>query len=317
MGARRRNPGLRDAAKGAPLMIGNVVRSRPSFLGAAMTAAAAYEAAKSAESNLNPKDYQQNPNFSDAAASAVIESGALPGNWSSPGGACSGYPAPNLNLFQTASGLALGTTGAGIGIAAAAHAISAAAAGAATAAIAGAGVVIAIVDMIIEHHKAAVRQEDQIYCAALPAAANAFAVIQQGVQSGALTPQQGMDGLDHLLSRFEEIIAPSYGHSPFCNALCEQKLMLDAYVRYWKGQYQAMVDAQAAAPPVAPPALAPATPAAPAATLTTPTTPRPAPTVSVPSAASGGGWLTQNSLLPFAPNWAVLALGAALLMGEI
>jgi hypothetical protein len=216
----------------------------------AITGVQAYQEAKAAETNLNPKDYQQNPNFSDAAVAAVIESGALPGNWSNPGGACAGQSAPKLNLFSTVSGLALGTTEAGVGILSAAHVgifASAAAAGIATAAIAGVGAIVAIVGMIFAHHAAAVRQEDQIYCAALPAAANAFAVIQQGVQSGQITPDQASAALDALLANFQQAIAPSYGHHPFCNALCEQKLVLDAYVRYWKGQYAVMAAQQAAA----------------------------------------------------------------------
>lgn len=206
---------------------------------AGITAAQAYEAAKSAESNLNPKDYQSNPNFSDSAVAAVIESGSLPGNWANPGGACAGR-APNLNLFQTASGLALGTTSAGIGIASAAGAVSAATAGLATAAVGGVGAIVGLIEVIFAHHAAAVKQEDEIYCAALPAAANAFALILQAVQNGSQTPQQGIDALNELLSKFESVIAPSYGHSPYCNALCEQKIMLDAYVRYWTAQFQGM-----------------------------------------------------------------------------
>jgi hypothetical protein len=224
---------------------------------ATLSPAQAYEQAKAAETNLDPRDYQSNPNFSDAAVSAVILSGMLPGDWSNPGGACTGQQAPNLNLFKTASGLALGTTQAGLGVlastgvvipglttdssaAAAASASGVAISGIATAAIAGVGVIIGIVALIFAHHAAAVRQEDQIYCAALPAASNAFEVIQTGVQDGTLTPAQGSAALDALLANFEHAIAPSYGHSPFCNALCEQKIMLDAYVRYWKSQYAAM-----------------------------------------------------------------------------
>ena len=301
-------------------MIGNIVSSRPRFLLRGISSTAAYEAAKSAESNLNPKDYQQNPYFSDASVSAAIENGAWLNYWSNPGGACAGT-APNVNLFQTASGLALGTTSAGVGILGAAHVgifASTSAVPIAGAIIAGVAAIISVIDVIFAHHAAAVRQEDQIFCAVLPAVANTFSLIQQGVQNGTITPQAASAGLDALYSKFQQAIAPSYGHSPFCNALCEQKIMLDAIVRYWKGVYADMAAAPVTAPviPVVPPPAAAPT-ALPAIPPTTPNAPRPAPTVSVPTPANSSSWLTKNSLLPFAPNWALLALGGWLLLEEI
>jgi hypothetical protein len=165
---------------------------------------------------------------------------------------CASMPAPNVNLFQTVSGLALGTTSAGVGILAANPAllpmISVPVAGAI---IAGAAVVVGIISTILNHHRAAVRQEQQLGCAAIAAANNAFNLIDQAVRSGQLRPADAAAAMDALVSKVSAFVAPAVKHNP-CNANCELLVQVKAVAIYRKSLYADLAAAQATAPAPAP-----------------------------------------------------------------
>lgn len=155
------------------------------------------------------------------------------GGWSP---SCATMPAPNVNLFQTASGLALGTTAAGVGIASATGLLPAAAIPVVGGIIAGVGVVVGIISTILNHHTAAVRQEQELGCAAIAAFNNAMSVIDQAAQSGQMRPQDAIAGLDALLSKVSAFVAPAVKHNP-CNANCELLVEMRAMVNYRKSVY--------------------------------------------------------------------------------
>lgn len=215
---------------------------------------------------------------------------------------CASMPAPNLNLFQTASGLALGTTGAGVGILAATHTlITAAAVPVIGAVIAGAAVVFTIIDMILAHHGAAVRQEQQLGCAAIAAGNNSIALIDQAVRSGQLRPADASAGLDALVSKLSAFVAPAVKHNP-CNANCELLVQFKAIANYLKSQYTELAEQQPAPLPLrtgtaapVPPVVAPAA-AAPISSGSVLVLPKPAPAASTTPAwvwlaAAGIAWL--------------------------
>lgn len=223
-------------------------------MGSGLTPEAAVQAAMAAYSgkNLNTKS-SINSSWLATAASAV-RSATIP--VSPPFGPnCSGVSAQNLNLFQTASGLALGTTSAGIGIASAAGAITGAAVGIATAAIGGVGVIFALIDMIFAHHAAAVKRDLSFGCGALPAVNNAFQVLAQGVNAKTITPAQASQAVWQIYSNFMQAGGASGGSAgpgnipssgtaindhPYCNSNCELSLVVYAMCLYWGAQYSAM-----------------------------------------------------------------------------
>lgn len=231
-----------------------------------------------------------------AAATSAVESATVPTR-PPVGPDCSGVSAQKLNLFQTASGLALGTTGAGVGIASAVGAITGAAVGIATAALAGVGVIFALIDMIFAHHAAAVRRDLSFGCGALPAVNNAFAVLAQGVAAKQITPAQAAQAVWQIYSNFMQAGGASGGSAgpgnipssgtaindhPYCNSNCELSIMVYAMCLYWGAQYSAM--------------------AAPAASSSA--VPASGSYVSTASAPSGSGF-----------SLSTLLIGAALLFG--
>ena len=251
--------------------------------------------------------------YEQTGVQALLDSGQINAQAWSPN--CASMPAPNLNLFTTVSGLALGTTAAGVGILAAMHStlLPAAAIPVIGAVIAGAGAVITIVGTILAHHGAAVRQEQQLGCAAISAANNAFALIDQAVRSGQMRPTDAMAGLDALVSKVSAFVAPAVKHNP-CNANCELLVQVKAVANYRKSQYADLAAAQASAPavvssgglqvqptPVTSSAGAPAQPG----TGSTGSGPSPAPAVS------SGSTLVLPSAKPAAPaqspNWLMIA----------
>jgi hypothetical protein len=154
---------------------------------------------------------------------------------------CAGGTAPNVNLFQTASGLALGTVSAGVGILAAPSIgiITGAMIPGIGIAIAAVGAVVAIVDAIFAHHSAAAKREQALGCAAIAAANNTFSLIDQAVRNGQMTPAAASAGLDDLVAKVAAYMAPSIGHNP-CNADCEVLVQVKAIAIYRKSQYADM-----------------------------------------------------------------------------
>jgi len=205
-------------------------------LGDAMTPDDALSQAESGENS---------PDFGDASWKSYAISDIQNGNiYLAPGG-CSGQPAPSVNLFSTASGLALGTTSATTGILGATGLIGAGTGALLGAATMGVGLIISVIGMIFAHHAAAVKQEQQLYCAAIQAANNALAVIAQAVANGQASPADAAASLDSLYQQASSYVAPAVQHNP-CNANCELMVVLKAIVLYQESQYQAAA-AQAAA----------------------------------------------------------------------
>jgi hypothetical protein len=206
------------------------------FMGAAasITPRQAIEQAAQGEtgSDFGPSGWVQKPNFEQIVVSGQVSAS----DWSPN---CAGMPAPDVHMFQTASGLALGTSAAGVGILGLAHMIPMTAIPVVGAVIAGAGAVIAIIGTIFTHHSAAVRQEQQLGCAAIAAGNNAIALMDQAVRSGQMKPADAAAGLDTLLSKLSSFVAPAVKHNP-CNANCELIVQFKAIVIYRKALYAAM-----------------------------------------------------------------------------
>jgi hypothetical protein len=151
----------------------------------------------------------------------------------------------NLRLAQTAAGLAL--TGTQIGLTAT-GAIAAATLAPFTM---GISAIIGLFPIIFGHHAAAVKKEQSVLCAAVPAANNYLEIIDQAVTSGQATPQQGIAGLNSLYSDFGSKVAGIIkGSDPTsageCNAACVHQTILHAIVLYKASVYQDMASAPGA-----------------------------------------------------------------------
>lgn len=220
-------------------------------LGAAtLTPAAAMQAAiaQSSGLKLNPKQFQDSAWL--AAAASFIQAGALP---TTPpyGPDCSGQHASNMSLVNMASGIGLSAAGATTGILVATHVISAVTGAVLGAATLGVGALISVISMIFEHHAAAVARDLQFGCSALPAVNNAFAVINQAVQSGQTTPAAAVQALDQIYSEYQSAGGAAINDNPWCNSNCELGVILKGMVLYWQAQYSAMAASTPAPSPAA------------------------------------------------------------------
>lgn len=146
----------------------------------------------------------------------------------------------NVKLAQVGSSLAL----TGINVAAALSTTVATALGTALGpATLGISALIGLFPLLFGHHGAAVKKEQSILCAAVPAANNYLQIIDDGVRTGKVSPQQGIDALNSLLSDFQSAVSPIMsGTSPAdgksCNAACTVYAALKAIVIYNQSQYQ-------------------------------------------------------------------------------
>lgn len=145
---------------------------------------------------------------------------------------------------------------------------------------------------IFGHHTAAVAKERSILCAAVPAANQALVAIDQAVQAGNFTPQNGIDALNATVAGFEQAVTSiQHGADPTskgeCNAACVMLSQLRAIVLRRVSLYQDMITAAAAAASSQSSAAKPVT--------------------SIVQAISGGG-----SLLP----WAAAGILAILLLKD-
>jgi hypothetical protein len=225
---------------------------------------------------------------------------------------CSGIAAQPVNLFQTASGLALGTTSAGIGILASTTVIAATTAAIAGAITMGVGVIIAVIDLIFAHHAAAVKRDLNFGCSVWPAVNNAFALIAQAVQNGTMTPANAAAALPEIYSQVMSaggasgtVSGPgnipsggtSINDSPYCNSNCELSVVLLGMVFFWQANYQALAaEQQAGEQAAAASATAPLTQSALSIATPTPTT---ALSISTPATTSPAVPVSQaTSLLP-------------------
>jgi hypothetical protein len=150
---------------------------------------------------------------------------------------------PNdLQLAQTASGLAL--TGTTIGLTTA-GAVSAAALAPFTL---GISAIIGLFPLLFGHHAQAVKAEQSTLCAAVPAANNYLKIIQQAVSTGSATPQEAIDALNSLVSDFQSQVSSILKmDSSHCNAACVMISELKAIVLVLESQYQDMIAAGAPA----------------------------------------------------------------------
>jgi len=150
----------------------------------------------------------------------------------------------NLQLAQTASGLAL--TGVSIGLVASGAAIAASAAFAPI--TMGISAIIGLFPMIFGHHAQAVKKEQSVLCAAVPAANNYLQIIDQAVQMGKATPQQAIQALQSLVSDFQsQVSSIMHGSNPMssgeCNAACVELSILRAIVAQKQSAYQDLANA--------------------------------------------------------------------------
>ena len=150
----------------------------------------------------------------------------------------------NLRMVQTASGLAL--TGLQVGLTTAGVVTGAALAPF----TAGISALIGLFPLIFGHHAAAVKKEQNVLCAAVPAANNYLQIIAQAVQSGQATPQQGIDALHSLVSDFQSQVG---GIRNDCNAACVMTYELQAIAAVMESQFQDLIAAQSTNQVVTPP----------------------------------------------------------------
>jgi hypothetical protein len=151
----------------------------------------------------------------------------------------------NVKLAQMAGGLALQ----GINVAAAVSTGVAAAIGTALGPLTmGISTLIGLFPLLLGHHAAAVKKEQSVLCAAVPAANNYLQIIDQAVQSGQITPQQGISALNSLYNDFignvSSIVKGSIGTGT-CNAACVITGELHAIIIEKQSQYQDLATAAA------------------------------------------------------------------------
>jgi len=171
-----------------------------------------------------------------------IVAAAAAGNFQSfnPSG-CKGISPTGAKIVNTASGLALSGLGIGLSVGTTLTAV-------ATAGItAGASLLVGLFVSIYSAHAAKVKQEQQVVCASVPAAADSLTAIEQAVQAGTITPAQGIQALQALEQAFAQNVQSILKNdSSHCNAACVWIKQLEAIVLYKSSQYQDMETAAAA-----------------------------------------------------------------------
>jgi len=152
---------------------------------------------------------------------------------------CSGVSMPNISFTQ-AAGLA-GTAASGaIGVASATGALAASAAATAIPVI-GIGIaIVSIVGAIFAHHAQKVKEQAQLDCAAVNAANNAWANIQQALASGQLTLAQAYTAWEAVYSQFAQMLQPmnNMGQGD-CNNPCVFTLVCRQVTNKWEAMYGA------------------------------------------------------------------------------
>jgi hypothetical protein len=180
--------------------------------------------------------------------------------------------------------------------------------------------IVGIFSTILNHHAQAVKKEQSVLCSAVPAANNYLQIIEQGVQSGLATPQQGIDALNSLVRDFKNAVSSIEKN---CNAACVMTEELQAVVLVKQSEYQDMIAAQQAQAQAAAAAQAAANAAAAAAAsqpvqVVTPSRPNTtAPAAVVPASSYAGFYSSVSPAAPVAAsggsNW--LPIAAALAAG--
>ena len=146
----------------------------------------------------------------------------------------------DMKLVQVGSGLAL--QGVNMGLQAAGAALGPVTAGISIAVSA----IVGLFSTLVNHHAQAVKAEQSTLCSAVPAANNYLKIIDQAVQSGLATPQDGITALDSLVSDFRSKVGSIIqGSDPAssgeCNAACVMLSELRAIVALKQSQYQDLI----------------------------------------------------------------------------
>jgi hypothetical protein len=181
------------------------------------------------------------PGFTQAVYDSIVNAAAS-GNFTTfnPSG-CSGIAPSGGKIFQTASGLAL--TGLNTGLA-----LSAVPIPIAGPIIAGASLLVGLFNNFFTHHAAAVKREQQVICAAVPAASDTLRAIDQAVNGGTITPAQAITALQSLQESFGQAVAPIIKNdASHCNAACVWVKQLEAIVLKKSSDYQDRQASQQAA----------------------------------------------------------------------
>lgn len=239
------------------------------------TAQEALTEAMQAETNLNPRDWDSAHqaryvgeilNWHTLAWNPATKSFD---NWS--GGF---QPGPNLQLVGQGSEMALSVAGTvatkvGSSIASAIPFVGAVVGG-----------IVGLFGAISAHHKAAVQRDTSAYNQGLAAVENYLQIIHDAVFGGQSTPDEGINALDSMYSDFLTFTAPARNNHPYCNSVCEAKVIVNATVIYWKAYFTQLTVAGAGGAGVTLPA--PASPAAPTPTAG-PTLPAAFPRLFIPA----------------------------------
>lgn len=97
-------------------------------------------------------------------------------------------------------------------------------------------------------HAAAVRKEQQVECAAMPAANDGLMAIQQAVQNGTFSPADGKAALAQLYTDFRQQVSSILkDNSSQCNAACVLSKQLKAAIAEMSSQFDDLAAAAAAA----------------------------------------------------------------------
>jgi hypothetical protein len=177
--------------------------------------------------------------------------------------------------------------------------------------------IVGIFSTILNHHAQAVKKEQSVLCSAVPAANNYLQIIEQGVQSGLATPQQGIDALNSLVRDFTNAVSSIEKN---CNAACVMTEELQAVVLVKQSEYQDMIAAQQAQVQAAAAAQAAANAAVAAAQpvqVVTPSRPNTtAPAAVVPASSYAGFYSSSGAPVTAAvpstsSNWLPIAAALA------
>lgn len=171
--------------------------------------------------------------------------------------------------------------------------------------------IIGLFSQIFAHHAQAVAKEQNVLCAAVPAAANYLQIIETAVGNGQATPAEAIQALNSLLNDFTAKVQPIIKMGSQCNAACWKVLELDVAVRSATEIYSQM-------PPPAPPVVAAPDPAATDSTIPE-VVAGPSGTTAVQAAAVAAAatpsWFDEPSTMLPSLTYGELAIGAVLAAG--
>jgi hypothetical protein len=223
-----------------------------------------------------------------AAAGQMLDSNRLPGYVPGTADCSATGQSSNVKLAQVSGQMAL----TGINVAAALSTTVAMSIGTALGPLTmGLSTLIGLFPLLFGHHAAAVKKEQSMLCAAVPAANNYLQIIDQAVQTGKATPQSAIQALASLISDFQTQVAPIiHGSDPMsageCNAACVMLSELRAIVALKQSQYQDLA--------------AQSTPAMTSGSGPTSGVVTSGSTLTIPAAQPAGGAASSPSWLPIA-----------------